>query len=100
MKFNILVAKYTRKGLRRMKKYNVQIKETLSMTIPIEARSAAQARGIAERNWANSYYILDASHFTDVSFTIAHDPKLGLANHSQDASADLVQPGDNWALER
>ncbi len=53
-----------------MKEYQVQIKETLSMTVTVEAESAAQAREIAERNWKNSDYILDDTHFQGVTFTI------------------------------
>ena len=54
-----------------MKKYQVQIKETLAMTVNVEAESAAQAREIVERKWNNSDYILDADHFTGVTFTTA-----------------------------
>lgn len=52
-----------------MKEYDVVIKETLSMTVTVEADSAAQAREIAERNWKNEDYILDADHFKGVTFT-------------------------------
>ena len=53
-----------------MSDYQVQIKETLSMTVTVEAESAAQAREIVEQNWKNSDYILDADNFTGVTFTI------------------------------
>lgn len=53
-----------------MKEYQVKIKETLEMTVTVEAENAAQAREIAERNWKNSDYILDADHFTGVTFTV------------------------------
>jgi len=53
-----------------MKMYPVQIKETLIMTVKIEAENAAQAREIVERNWKNGDNILDASHFENVTFTI------------------------------
>jgi hypothetical protein len=52
-----------------MKEYQVLIKETLAMTVTVEAESAAQAREIAERNWKNQDYILDADHFKGVTFT-------------------------------
>ncbi len=52
-----------------MKEYQVKIKETLEMSVTIEAESAAQARMIAERNHKNCEYILDSSHFTGVTFT-------------------------------
>ena len=53
-----------------MKEYKVQIKETLAMTVTVEADNAAQAREIAERNWINSEYILTADHFKGVTFTV------------------------------
>ncbi len=54
-----------------MKEYQVQIKETLAMTVTVEAENAVQAREIVERNWKNSDYILDADHFQGVTFTIS-----------------------------
>jgi len=52
-----------------MREYTIKIKETLEMTVKIEAENAAQAREIAERNWKNQDYILDADHFKGVTFT-------------------------------
>ena len=56
-----------------MKEYTIQIKETLAMTVIVEAKNADHAREIAERNWKNSDYILDADHFKGVAFTIIPD---------------------------
>lgn len=53
-----------------MTEYKVKIRETLEMTVTVEADNAAQAKEIAERNWKNSEYILDADHFKDVTFTV------------------------------
>ena len=53
-----------------MSKYQVQIKEVLAMTVTVEAESAAQARSIVEKRWKDSDYILDASNFADVKFTV------------------------------
>ena len=53
-----------------MKEYQVQIKETLAMTVTVEAESAAQAREIVERNWNDSEYILDSDHFQGVTFSV------------------------------
>ena len=51
-----------------MKWYDVLVKETLTMTVPVEAENAAQAREIVERNWKNGdYNILDADHFKSVT---------------------------------
>lgn len=54
-----------------MKTYPITITEKLQMTVEVEAESAAQAREIAERNWKDSEYILDADHFKGVTFTLA-----------------------------
>jgi hypothetical protein len=53
-----------------MKEYEVRIREILEMTVTVEAANPAQAREIAERNWKNSDYILDADHFKGVTFTL------------------------------
>ena len=53
-----------------MKEYPVRIRETLEMTVTVEAANPAQAREIAERNWKNSEYILDAEHFKGVTFSV------------------------------
>jgi hypothetical protein len=53
-----------------MKEYQVRIRETLEMTVTVEAANPSQAREIAERNWNDSAYILDASHFKGVTFTL------------------------------
>ena len=54
-----------------MADYKIRIKETLAMTVTVEAESAEQARAIVERNYKNSDYILDADHFNGVTFTLA-----------------------------
>jgi hypothetical protein len=51
-----------------MREYDVRIRETLEVLVSVEAGSMAQAQQIAEKNWRNSDYILDASNFTTVSF--------------------------------
>jgi len=53
-----------------MKEYQVQIKETLAITVTIEAESAAQARKIAELNWKNGDYIINDQHFQGATFTV------------------------------
>ena len=52
-----------------MKEYQVLIKETLAMTVTVEAENAAQAREIVEKRYKDSDYILDADHFKGVTFT-------------------------------
>lgn len=46
-----------------MKSYDVTITETLQMAVLIKAESLAEAEEIAEKNWNDSKYILDADHF-------------------------------------
>ena len=53
-----------------MKEYQVQIKETLAMTVTVEAESAARAREIVEKRYKDCDYILDADHFQGVVFTV------------------------------
>ena len=48
--------------------YAVTIKETLKMTVTIEADSAQEAEMIAECNYYNQEYILDAENFAGVVF--------------------------------
>jgi hypothetical protein len=55
-------------GTDHMKTYNVRIRETLEMIVPVEAESMTQAKEIVEDKWKNSEYILDASHFQKVAF--------------------------------
>ena len=51
-----------------MKTYHITITETLEMTVPIQAENLAKAEKIAEKNWKDSQYILDAEYFAGVSF--------------------------------
>jgi hypothetical protein len=51
--------------------FEVTITETLRMTVAIEAKSRANAEEIAEANWNNSDYILDADHFVGAKFEAA-----------------------------
>jgi hypothetical protein len=51
-----------------MKTYTVTITETLQAEVEIEASSRYEAERIAERNWKDCEYILDADHFKGVKF--------------------------------
>ena len=53
-----------------MKEYDVKIRETLEMTVTVEAENAVQARQIVERGYKNSEYVLDADHYNGVVFTV------------------------------
>lgn len=51
-----------------MKTYNVEITETLQMTVKIEAESALEAEETVQKEYKNEDYILGAEHFVGVSF--------------------------------
>jgi hypothetical protein len=53
-----------------MKEFDVRIRETLEMTVTVEAENAVRARELAERKWQDGDYILDADHFKGVVFTV------------------------------
>lgn len=52
-----------------MKTYQVEIKETLCMTIEIEAENAQKAEAIVCNAYSNQEYILDAEHFIGAEFS-------------------------------
>ena len=51
-----------------MKTYQVEIKETLCMTVEIEAKNVQQAEEKVRQAYRNEEYILDSEHFADVEF--------------------------------
>ena len=51
-----------------MNEYDVAIRETLEMTVTVEAASREEARQMVEERWKNGEYILDAESFKDVEF--------------------------------
>lgn len=53
-----------------MKTYQVEIRETLCMTVEIEAENAQQAEAMVQEAYNNEEYILDAEHFTGVEFAV------------------------------
>jgi hypothetical protein len=53
-----------------MKTYDVEIKETLRMTVEIKAENAEQAKATVQEAYNNQDYILDAEHFAGVDFCI------------------------------
>lgn len=53
-----------------MKDYNVEITETLQMSVSVKADSEEEAIAIVERNYYNQDNILDADNYTGVEFSI------------------------------
>lgn len=51
-----------------MNEYDIAIRETLEMTVTVEAASREEARQIVADRWENGEYILDADSFKDVEF--------------------------------
>lgn len=51
-----------------MKTYQVEIKETLCMTLEVKAKNAQQAEMMVQEAYNNEKYILDADHFVGVEF--------------------------------
>ena len=51
-----------------MNEYDITIRETLEMTVTVEAESREEARQIVGGRWKDSEYILDADSFKDVEF--------------------------------
>ena len=51
-----------------MNEYDITIRETLEMTVTVEAESREEARQIVADRWKNSEYILEADSFKDVEF--------------------------------
>jgi len=48
--------------------FEVTITETLQMTVTVRAKDRDDAERIAEKNWKNTDYILDADSFVGVEF--------------------------------
>ena len=55
-----------------MRSYAVKITEILEEVVTVEASSAQEAKDKVQVAWENGDYILDAEHFRNVTFTIAH----------------------------
>lgn len=53
-----------------MKDYNVEITETLQMSVSVKADSEEEAIALVERNYYNQDNILDADNYTGVEFSI------------------------------
>lgn len=65
-----------------MKTYQVEINETLSMTIEIQAENAQQAEELIREAYSNQEYILDAENFTDVDF-ITTEKEMDVRSRNQ-----------------
>jgi hypothetical protein len=67
---DLLYPKIGKGGFDHMKTYQVEIRETLCMTVEIEAENAQQAEAKVQEAYSNEEYILDAEHFVGVEFAV------------------------------
>ena len=51
-----------------MNEYDIAIRETMEMTVTVEAASREEDRRMGEVRWKNGEYILDADSFRDGEF--------------------------------
>lgn len=73
-----------------MKKFDVEITETLQRTVSVEAASQEEAEKIVKEAWNNEDYVLDSSDFVGVDFKTARAQEL---SENRKLEALLVQPG-------
>ncbi|GHU79381.1 hypothetical protein FACS1894191_2050 [Clostridia bacterium] len=52
-----------------MKTFQVEITETLQMTVEVEAKDAAAAEAMVRAEYKKGDYILEAEHLTGLDFT-------------------------------
>ena len=57
-----------RKECMPVNEYDIAIRETMEMTVPVGAASREEDRRMVEERWTNGEYILDADCFRDVEF--------------------------------
>jgi len=69
-------------GFAFMKIYQVEIKETLCMTVEVKAKNAQEAEAMVQEAYNNEEYILDAEHFTGVEFAV-REKEIEARNRNQ-----------------
>ena len=73
-----------------MKKFDVEITETLQRTVSVEAASQEEAEKIVTKAWNNEDYVLDSADFVGVDFKTVGEQEL---SESRKMEVLLVQPG-------
>lgn len=56
-----------------MKTYRVVITETLQRTVYIDAKSAEEAKDVAEEKYRNENIVLDSSDYQDTEIEVVED---------------------------
>lgn len=52
-----------------MKKFTINIRETLEMQVSVDAESLSDAIKKVKQSYRDGYYVLDADNLTDTEFT-------------------------------
>ena len=73
-----------------MKKFDVEITETLQRTVSVEAVSQEEAEKIVTEAWNNEDYVLDSTDFVSVDFKTVGEQEL---SENRKMEILLVQPG-------
>ena len=73
-----------------MKKFDVEITETLQRTVSVEAVSQEEAEKIVTEAWNNEDYVLDSTDFVGVDFKTVGEQEL---SENRKMEILLVQPG-------
>lgn len=73
-----------------MKKFDVEITETLQRTVSVEADSRAEAERLVTEAWNNEDYVLDSTDFVGVDFKTVGEQEL---SENRKMEILLVQPG-------
>ena len=74
-----------------MKKFDVEITETLQRTVSVEAASQEEAERMVTESWNNDDYVLDSKDFIDVDFKTVGEHEL--SENKEKLDVLLVQPG-------
>lgn len=82
-----------------MKKFDVEITETLQRTVSVEAASQEEAERMVTEAWNNDDYVLDSKNFIDVDFKTVGEHELSKNKEKLDsARPDHQQHGHLCAL--
>lgn len=73
-----------------MKKFDVEITETLQRTVSVEAVSQEEAEKIVTEAWNNKDYVLDSTDFVGVDFKTVGEQEF---SENRKMEILLVQPG-------
>lgn len=70
-----------------MEKYEIEIIETLSKTISIEAHSESEAIRLVKEKYRNEEFVLDETNYLDTEFIQTEQDRLNKQKHRKDKGA-------------